>query len=159
MKLTLLILTLFGATLCAQPVTVILVRHAEKAARPADDPPLTGAGKARAKELARVLRDIRPAAVYVTQFRRTQDTARPLATAAGVTPAVVPDAGDLAARLSKHAGKTAVVVGHSNTVPEVIRKLGGPAVTIDEKEFDHLYVLTVHGPGRASLVPLRYGKQ
>jgi broad specificity phosphatase PhoE len=61
---------------CAQ-VTVILSRHAEKAAAPPKDPPLTEAGKKRAEVLAFMLADAGVDAIYVTEFQRTKQTAAP----------------------------------------------------------------------------------
>src|SRR5213078_4827272 len=55
--------------------TVILVRHAEKAAAPADDPPLTAAGEARAKDLLDAVRDARVTAIVTTQLVRAKSTA------------------------------------------------------------------------------------
>src|SRR5258708_37686179 len=68
---------------------LILVRHADKAAQPADDPPLTAAGAKRAQDLAEALRPAGVTAIITTQLRRTRDTAQPLATALGIVPEVV----------------------------------------------------------------------
>src|SRR5579864_8198921 len=68
---------------------LILVRHADKAAQPVDDPPLTAAGTKRAQDLAEALRSAGVAAIITTQLRRTRDTAQPLATALGIVPEVV----------------------------------------------------------------------
>ena len=129
-----LILVLTGITApawgqTAQPsdpaTVVLLVRHAEKAAQPADDPPLTPDGRRRAEALAGVIKDAHPTAILTTQLRRTVETAQPSAAAVGVTPEVVPvsaantqqNAVDVAAAVRKHAGATVLVVGHDNTVP------------------------------------------
>ncbi len=151
----------------AAPTTLILVRHAEKETE-GSDPDLSPAGRARARELARMLADVEIAAVYATQYRRTQETARPVAQGAGLAVIVDPaDARDLDryARtfvrrvLERHAGGTIVVVGHSNTVPAFIRAMGAARLpTIDERIYDHLFVVTVSGNGDARLLPLRYGK-
>ena len=68
------------------PALVLLVRHAEKAAEPTDDPPLTAAGAERAQALATALHDAGVTAIITTQLRRTPATALPLATARGLTP-------------------------------------------------------------------------
>jgi len=57
------------------PAPVLLVRHAEKAAEPADDPPLTAAGAERAQALATALQDAGVTAIITTQLRRTRETA------------------------------------------------------------------------------------
>ncbi len=142
------------------PTTVILVRHAEKAA-PSGDPPLAAAGLERAKELARVLADANVTAIYVTEFVRTQETAEPLAKAIGVKPVVVETGPKYPASLAelarKHPGETLLVVGHSNTLADVMRQLGianPPAIA--DTEYDDLFICTV-GDGPAKLMTLRYG--
>ena len=72
----------------ALPV-LVLVRHADKAAEPADNPPLTSAGTKRAQDLAAALRNAGVTAIITTQVRRTRETAQPLATALGLTPEVL----------------------------------------------------------------------
>src|SRR5262245_7952006 len=74
----------------SSPTVVLLVRHAEKAAQPADDPPLTQNGRRRAEALAEVIKDAHPTAIITTQLHRTVETAQPSAAATGVTPEVVP---------------------------------------------------------------------
>src|SRR5512143_3998842 len=73
----------------APPTVVLLVRHAEKAAQPRQDPPLAKAGAARARALAMVARDAGVTAIITTQFERTRKTAEPTATALQITPEVV----------------------------------------------------------------------
>ncbi len=168
-----LILVLIGITAPARgqtarpsdPATVVLlVRHAEKAAQPADDPPLTQEGRHRAEALAGVVKDAHPTAIITTQLRRTVETAQPSAAATGVTPEVVAvsstttqqNAAEVAAAVRKHAGETVLVVGHNNTVPLIIAALGGPKLPdICELVYDKLFVLVL---GReARLVQSRYG--
>jgi broad specificity phosphatase PhoE len=121
----------------AQEPLVIVVRHAEKAAAPADDPALSAEGEARARALAAALADADVGAVVVTPRRRTAATAAPLAAARGLTPEVVPfgpagadgvaaHARAVAAAARRHRGGAVLVVGHSNTVPAIVAALGGP---------------------------------
>jgi broad specificity phosphatase PhoE len=130
---------------------VYLVRHAERAdqAAPggqmmaANDPPLSAAGLARATRLAALLKDAGITAIYSTDFRRTRDTAAPLAQATGRTVLIHPsrDTPGLVAKLrAEHNREIVLVVGHSNSVPDVIAGLGGPAITIAETEYDNLFV-------------------
>ena len=152
--------------------TVFLVRHAEKADVPGTDPPLSEAGRARAEALARLLQSAGVRAVFTSQFQRTQQTAEPLAKRLGVAASAVPLAvktsnprevteesiRELTKRVEAHAGEAVLIVGHSNSVPEVIRALGGDVVPkIDESSFDDLFVVTVYGAGRAKVVHLKYG--
>jgi broad specificity phosphatase PhoE len=141
---------------CAE--TVILVRHAEKAASPAEDPPLTAGGRQRAEALATMLAASGVTSIYVTDYLRTQQTAEPLASLLHLTPQRI-DAKkipDLAAAIRGHKDGIVLVVGHSNTVPEIIAGLGGPAVKIEDGEYDSLFVLTISGKD-VSLLRLRYG--
>jgi broad specificity phosphatase PhoE len=129
---------------------VFVVRHAERADSAAPkmaaqaDPPLSASGEARAATLATMLGDAGIRAIYVTEFRRTQDTARPLATRLGLSLQKLPSAGtgELIARLrSEHANDIVLAVGHSNTVPAIIRALGGPQLTIADDEYDNLFIV------------------
>jgi transcriptional regulator len=64
---------------------------------------------------------------------------------------------DITDKIFERAGEAALVVGHSNTVPEVIKMLGADqSVTIDEKEFDNLFVVTVYARGKAKVARLKY---
>jgi phosphohistidine phosphatase SixA len=144
---------------------ILLVRHAEKASAPANDPLLTPAGTKRAHALAEALREADVKAIITTEARRTRDTAQPLATKLGLDPEVIqPEAGEeLSAHAEKvatavrlHEGETVLVVGHSNTVPAIIAALGGPHLAnICESLYASLFVLV---PGaKARLVQTRYG--
>jgi virginiamycin B lyase len=150
--------------LTALATTVILMRHAEKASLTMDnDPPLSEAGVARAKELVQVLAAEKVAAIYTTPYRRTQDTIAPLATALGLKPIVIPTgkayASDLAARIrTENSGKTVIVVGHSNTTPDVIRQLGiADAPSIADWQYDDLFIVTLAEGAAPQLVRRRYG--
>ena len=136
---------------------VILVRHAEKVDE-SQDPPLSAAGKARATALARHLRTAGITAIYVTQYQRTALTAAPLAAAASVKPVVLPsdERQALVERIRKEKG-VVLVVGHSDSVPEILRLMGHPEpVTIAHAEYDNLFVLVPHRAGAPSVVRLRY---
>ncbi|HKK26856.1 MAG TPA: histidine phosphatase family protein [Gemmatimonadota bacterium] len=140
-------------------VVVFLVRHAEKADDASADPDLTPAGRARAERLARVLSDVGLTAVYSTDYARTRETAGPTAEEAGLGVHLYdPDApGELAARLRSAPGRY-LVVGHGNTVPGLVRALGGRADgELGEAEYDRLYVVLL-GRGGATTLALRYGE-
>lgn len=151
--------------------TVLVVRHAERAdaAKPgarsgaepreemmAADPELSAAGRARAEALASTLKDAGITEIFATEYKRTQQTAAPLAKLLGVTVQTISskDTAALVSRLKSVKG-TALVVGHSNTVPDIIKGLGIAApVTIGEADYDNLFVVT---PGeRPALVRLHY---
>jgi broad specificity phosphatase PhoE len=146
-----------------QPTTVILVRHAEKSV-PEGDHPLSGAGRARARELARVLRHTKISAIYTTQFMRTRQTAEPLAKELGlaVQPVVATATyvTDMLDRIrQEHTGEAILIVSHRNTVPALIEALGvSPAEEIIEEQYDHIYVVTVPPAGAPTMLTLRYGR-
>ena len=120
-----------------------LVRHAEKADQ-SEDPPLTEWGHARARNLARLLKDAGVGAIHSSDFVRTRDTAAPLATSLGLEVALYDpnDLPGLVQTLTGSAGRV-LVVGHSNTTPELAGLRGGePGSPIPEDEYDRLYVLT-----------------
>jgi broad specificity phosphatase PhoE len=152
-------LVMFAFIMCAMMVPmaanaqmVIVVRHAERADGSATmsastDPELSEAGKARALKLAAMLADAGVAAIYTTEFRRTKDTAAPLAEKIGVKAEVVTsrDAKGLIAKIKAHTTGAVLVVGHSNTVPEIVKALGGSAVTMADNEFDSMFFVAANG--------------
>jgi phosphohistidine phosphatase SixA len=151
----------------ALPTLVLLVRHAEKSAEPAGDPALTAAGVERAKALAAALEDAGVTAIVTSQFRRTRDTAAPLAQALGLKPeAIEAKQGEAAAHIEavvaavrRHPGEVVLVVGHANTVPAIVAALGGPKMhDLQDTEYSDLFALVPgSGSGKARLVKSRYG--
>jgi broad specificity phosphatase PhoE len=148
----------------AQAQTVVLVRHAEKAAEPAADPGLTPEGEARAQALAAALKGARVSAILTSPLQRTVRTAAPLAAAAGVQSRPVALAGGTEAHVAAVAAlaraapadATVVVVGHSNTVPLIAQALGSTsAEAIPDCRYDGLWVVRL-GPQPAA-VSARYG--
>ena len=154
---------LLAQTPAQPPLTVILVRHAEKEVVPPEnkDPNLSLAGQARAQELARMFGGAGVTSIYATQFKRTQQTVKPLADKLGVTATLVeaqktPDLLKLL-RAAK-PGEVVFLAGHNNSVPEIIAALGGPKMPIiPETEYDNLFILTVQGDSSAKLVKMKYG--
>lgn len=136
--------------------TVVLLRHAEKTGPDADR--LSEAGKQRAERLALALRDLKIDAVYTSTKARTVDTVAPLCATRGLW--AQSWTGTQAALAAQLRGSPAVgcvlVCGHSNTVPELLAKLGvREKVTIGDDEYDRLFVVTL-GIDGAELVALRY---
>ncbi len=145
------------------PTVVVIVRHADKAAQPANDPPLTETGVARAKALAAVLAESKVAAVYSTNTTRTRETARPTAEQAGVPVELIGGQGmagmtaSVQEAVKKHAGKTVLIVGHSNTVMPWIAALGGPKrPDLCDHHYDGIYTLVLDG-ATARLIAGHYG--
>src|SRR5574341_715543 len=151
----------YFATFRRQVTTVILVRHAEKIVDPnIPDVDLSPAGQSRAQELARMFGDAGISAIYATQYKRTQETVKPLADRLGLPVNVVnsKSTADLLARIrASNAGQVVFVAGHNNTVPEIIYALGGPQYpTIPESEYDNLFIVTVYRTGSAKVVKMKY---
>jgi broad specificity phosphatase PhoE len=156
----------FASAAHAQTV-VIIVRHAEKAATPADDPPLTEAGRARAERLADIGEGAGVEAIFTTQVRRTRDTAAPLAARRNITPQVrnvsretldahIQSLGKEI--LDKQKGKTVLVVGHSNTAPRIAAFLTGKTIPDldDATEFDAIFVVVIPKKGAPKLIRAKY---
>src|SRR5687767_11316757 len=145
------------------PMTVILVRHAEKAVVPPEnkDPDISIDGEKRAAELAKMFGDAGIGAIFVSQYKRTQQTVKPLADKLGLTatPVEAQKTPELIKQIrAQKAGQVVFVAGHNNTVPEVIAALGGPKLPIiPETQYDNLYILTVNSDGSAKLLKLKYG--
>ena len=142
-----------------KPFTVFLVRHAEKVDK-SKDPELSDAGKDRALKLAQVLKSTLIEEVYSTDYIRTRETAAPTAEHFGLETRLYnpKTLKDLADTLTANA-VPALVVGHSNSTPNLVKLLGGdPGTPINEpSEYDRLYVITKIPNGQVSTVLLRYG--
>lgn len=148
----------------ATTTTVVLVRHAEKVMVAINDPPLAADGERRAERLAQMFGDVKGTggldAIYVSDTKRAQQTANPLASRLGMKPLVysATDVDGTAKQLLRdHRGGRALIVGHANTVPALVAKLSGMSVpAIADEEYDNVYVVTVPSFGRASVLRLKY---
>jgi broad specificity phosphatase PhoE len=149
---------------CVSTTTIVVVRHAEKALGTIDDPPLAPEGEQRSERLAFIFGERTGAghldAIYVTDTRRTQQTAAPLAARLHLqfrsfsrqTFPALP-----ARMLKEHRGGTVLVVGHSNTMPQLVRELSGKLIEpIPDEDYGEIYVLSVPRFGKASLVRMKY---
>ena len=134
---------------CSAEPTIFVVRHAEKAQGGNEkDPDLSEAGRARADSIAGVLKDAGITAIYATELKRTQQTAEPLARALQLEVTVVPakETATLTSKVKATAG-SALVVGHSNTIPQILQALGATAtLTIGDDDYDNLFVLSAGAP-------------
>jgi broad specificity phosphatase PhoE len=129
-----------------------VVRHAERADDGNEDPPLTSEGEQRAERLAQMLADKRGVAVYATRYQRTQATARPTAEAWGVP--ITPYDGQTAAASLADSIKntnpqgTILIVGHSDTVPDLVARLCQCSVDpIVDSDFGNLYHVELAADG------------
>jgi broad specificity phosphatase PhoE len=149
----------------ANSTVVIVIRHAEKESISAPDPSLSEAGEARAALLVRMFgQPTGPGhldAIYISSALRNRMTAAPLAARLGIVPIVAPsdDPKALAHRIVReNSGKRVMVIGHANTVPEIVAALSGrnDIAPIDEHEFGTMYIVTVPRIGHANVLRLSY---
>jgi broad specificity phosphatase PhoE len=129
-----------------------VVRHAERADDGTDDPPLTDAGATRAHRLADRLQPLHGVAVYASPYRRAQATAGPTSLAWDVPVTTYDPAEEAGALLTEvvrdHPSGAILIVGHSNTVPEIVGALCRcPVDGIDEDDFGKLYQVTLDASG------------
>lgn len=156
--------TVIPALISDTTTTFIVLRHAEKETIGAD-PNLNSDGQLRAEELKRLLANVPVSAIYSTPFNRTRQTVQPLATAKGLS--IVEYATDKpyaslkSEILSSHRGKTVVVVGHSNTVPDMLKELSNNSfnVTITDGQYDNLFIVNMPEKLKPTVTPLKYGKE
>jgi broad specificity phosphatase PhoE len=127
---------------------VFVVRHTEKATTGGDNPDLSVAGHKRADALARILKDSQITAILVTEFKRTQETAAPTAKETHITPTIVPstDIAGLAVKLRAVNGN-ALVVGHGNTIPDLMKALGiAIPINIPDADYTEIFVVSLSDP-------------
>jgi len=148
------------AVVSASTTVVLVMRHAE-AVIEGDDPLLSAEGEARAARLAAAFAAVpalAPDGIVVSEYRRTQETARPLATALGVPVIVV--AAEAPAETARRAlaefrGQRVLVIGHSNTVPGIVNSLSHDTVpAMAESEYGTLYVVAVPRFSRSAVARL-----
>lgn len=143
-------------------LTFVLVRHGEKSTDDAEDPNLSLDGRVRAAALARELAKAPLVAIYATEYRRTQQTAESVAAAHGL--AVLryfskgPASESAAQWRQRYAQGTVLIVGHSNTVPELAAALCSCTVeAMSEDEYDRMSIVRFDTAGNAVLETRRYG--
>ena len=154
--LALFLLVFVSASIASAQPIVVIVRHAEKATDGGRDPDLSLAGRARADELARILKDSGITAIFTSEFKRTRETAAPTATSAHVSPTVVAakDTDALLAKLHQLNGN-ALVVGHGDTIPNIIKALGiNNTINIPDEDYSELLIVTLGD--KPQLFRLRY---
>lgn len=139
---------------------VFVVRHAEKASQTDKDPELSLYGEDRAIALTRLVRGTKVDAVFVTELRRTRDTAAPLCRQRALKPTVVKAAETPALLAQLRAlpkDAVAVVVGHSNTIPEILAGLGvKEKIEIRDDEYGRVFVVVPGADGSSTMLELEY---
>jgi broad specificity phosphatase PhoE len=162
-------LLFFAAPADAQQKVIFLVRHAERADTPAgqppaggmmmaNDPPLNAAGEQRAAELAALLASADIRHIFTTEYRRTRQTAAPLAGKLKLTPVMsaARDPEPLVEQVLRVRGNV-LVVGHSNTLPDLMKRLGvRQPVSIADSEYGDLFIVVKPETGNPTLIRLRF---
>jgi len=145
---------------------IILVRHAEKADDPTADPQLSPDGNQRALALVSALTRTPLSQLIATQYQRTQLTLEPMSAERHLPITVVAAEKPLEAHIQQiveqvHAVKgNSLIAGHSNTVPLIIKALGGPEIpNISEDDYSQLFLLSINDGQPASLISTRYGNE
>jgi len=149
--------------------TVIFVRYADATEGSSANPGLSAAGKRRATELARVLGDVDVVAgvdaIFATQYRKSQETAEPLAQIAQELPLTVQvvDATNIRGLadmiLQEYKGQIVLVVTDREALPQLIRRFHGSKKLppMAELEHDNLYIVSIPWYGKVKTLRLKYG--
>ncbi|WP_284651768.1 phosphoglycerate mutase family protein [Flavobacterium terrisoli] len=163
-KIAAVMILLFSLTSFSQTTTTFIVlRHAEKADT-TKDTNLSTEGLIRADALRETLQSVYVNAIYSTPYNRTKQTVTPLASEKKIAiteyPANKPYAELVNELIAAHHGQTVVIVGHSNTVPEILKVLTKNAynVTINENQFDNIFVVILKEGKPAEVTTMKYGK-
>ena len=148
-SLVLVLLLLIGFEATAQKTTVWIVRHAEKDRSDSTNknPSLTLQGLERANKWALFFKDKNIAAVYSTNYKRTQQTALPIAKEQNLE-IISYTAKELISEkfIADNKGKNIVIVGHSNTTPELVNSLLGEKKYEDiaDRENNNVFIVTLN---------------
>ncbi len=135
-----------------QVITVVIVRHAERA-----NDALTEDGEKRAETLARLLSNTGVSAIFSTNTTRTIETVNNTAGRLGITIQFYTLPQGVADLIkSEYAGKVVLVVGHSNTVSQTIEALGVSSAPQFDGKYDNLFIVTIRPDGIALLTHLRF---
>ncbi len=162
MRLLLLALCLGFTPLWAEPSLVVLVRHAETEPDGTKDPHLSAAGRQRAEFLAKLMESTRITHVFTSEYQRTKETGAVVSTWIGVqakaVPAREPEALLAAVRALPRKAKV-LIVGHSNTVPELAEALGGTEIeAMTDEDFGRMIAIRYESGVPVRTVNTRYGE-
>lgn len=154
---------LFGYKAFAQTTTIWVVRHAEKATTPVNDPGLTPEGRQRAAALAKQLKRQKIAVVFATSYKRTIQTGESVLRKAGLSDVKTYNPSNLPAFakqvLKDYAGRNVLIIGHSNTIIPTLQAFGTakPFETLDDEDYDQLFKITIGPDKKAKLNIKRFG--
>ncbi len=141
--------------------TVFVVRHAEKAAEPKKDPPLTETGSARADLLRRMLLDADVYGLFATELQRSSLTLVPLANELGllITEVESDDPYGMAETVLAAGHKVSVVSAHSDTVIPILEGLGVADLPTPPIRYDDFFIVSIPAEGGAGVLRLKYGPE
>ncbi|ABV86169.1 histidine phosphatase family protein [Shewanella pealeana] len=150
----------------SQTKIVVLVRHAEKIEEGSRNPILTEAGQQRALALSEALKPLELSQLIASNYQRTQLTLDPIASQRKL-PVIIADTqfgteahvASVVTLVNQTSGNS-LIAGHSNTVPLIIKALGGPIIpAIDEAQYGTLYLLSIAKSGEITLTQSHFGKR
>lgn len=168
MKPVLFVLLIVFLVSSCSPQYYYVVRHAEKetsapgSTNMNSDPPLSADGKQRAEDLKAIMESKKIAYIYSTNYTRTKSTAEPTRAYFNLTLnnySPVPDSAFIAKL--KSLDKNVLIVGHSNTIDDIVNKLCGSIQVpgdLPETEYNNLFVIKKKGK-KYSFERKKYGKQ
>jgi 2,3-bisphosphoglycerate-dependent phosphoglycerate mutase len=158
------------AVAAEQPTTILVLQHAERFdfTKTNNDPELTPEGKQRAQELVHAVGNTGIAAVFSPKAKRMEQTVEPLQRFLKLPELNYYEQGSRDKMLQlikdKYKGKEVLIVGAgahmgSGGIHEIIKDLGCSGPECESKDaYDNLFVVTVYGPGKATVAKLRYGR-
>lgn len=140
--------------------TVILIRHAEKVSDGSKNPELTNDGKERAIRFMNLFKNSGVSTIYSTDFKRTVNTVSPIADVLNLKIEMYDpfDKNFTTNILEKHNGETIVVIGHSNTTPQLVNQLIGvdKHSSLSDDEYGKIYIVSATNKGDSKVVELSY---
>lgn len=146
----------------AEETTLIFVRHAEKSEDGTNDPSLSKQGEERAKRLAKLLMESHTiSAIYSTDYKRTKETSRPISDSLNLSIFEYqldnPDS-LISAIIQKHRGGQVLIVGHSNTTPQLVNLSLGESKyeKLDETDYSNIFIVKLSGNDKATVRRLIY---
>jgi phosphohistidine phosphatase SixA len=141
---------------------IVVVRHAEKLDQ-SEDPGLSVEGMSRARALADLLRAAGVTHILTSEYIRTKETARPLASRLKVTPQIVPakDTQGIVNQLRLFPPEAVVLlVAHSNTIPPILTRLGWTGtLDLKDRDYDDVFMVVPRGTAEPSVLRLKYGRR
>src|SRR5436309_1076402 len=147
-KLLFFLLTSILLTGCSQKYYI--VRHAEKmkpegnaTMTSTDNPPLSPVGEQRAEALKKLLKNKKIGSIYSTNYERTLATAQPLAADQKILIHTYSAVDSSFISELKEVKKNFLIVGHSNTVDDIVNGLMGKKVLSDlpDTAYNNMFII------------------